>query len=290
MLEIMAPEPSLERLRLRIDEIDDEIHNLLLLRTDLVKQIGVLKQSRNMGRLPLRPSREATIIRRLVARHKGPFPINALFHIWRELLSGQSMVQSPFSVALCQDNTDSTCRNIVRDHFGASIKLLPLTSPHQVVKAVSEDTAPIGVLSVPSKAIEDPWWAILANPGNTLVHVISRVPVLKHKSDQPTDEDALMIGKVSPEPSGDDISVLAVKLRKNVNPTKKPRSLYINDVKVRFLATSLNRNQDDGELHLVSIDGFVRQDETILRDLVLSEESPVTEISVVGAYAKQLTV
>jgi hypothetical protein len=99
-----------------------------------------------------------------------------------------------------------------------------------------------------------------------------------------------MIGKVPPEPSGDDISVLAVKLRKNVDRTQIPRSLYMKDAKAKILATSLNPNQEDPEMHLVSIDGFVRQDEPVLRDLVVSEESPVTEISVVGAYAKQLTV
>ena len=286
----MPTEPSLEKLRLSIDGIDDEIHNLLLRRTDVVKQIGALKRSHNTGRLPLRPSREATIIRRLVTRHRGPFPINTLFHIWRELLSGQSIVQSQFSVALCQDSTDSPCRNIVRDHFGGSIKLLPLTSPHQVVKAVSEDTAPVGVLPVPSETIEDPWWAILARPSNTLVHVIARVPFLKQKTDKSAHDDALMIGKVPPEPSGDDISVLAVKLRKNVDRTQIPRSVYMKDAKAKILATSLNPNQEDPEMHLVSIDGFVRQDEPVLRDLVVSEESPATEISVVGAYAKQLTV
>ena len=36
----------------------------------------------------LRPGREALILRRLVARHRGPFSRAVLVRLWRELISG----------------------------------------------------------------------------------------------------------------------------------------------------------------------------------------------------------
>ena len=116
----MAKSTSLDALRLNIDAIDNEIHTLLLRRTDLVVEIGDLKRARNREGFSLRPSREAMIIRRLVARHSGPFPVAALVRLWRELLSGQVMVQSNFNIALFDPSTDATYRSITRDQFSAS--------------------------------------------------------------------------------------------------------------------------------------------------------------------------
>src|SRR3546814_7390778 len=63
--------PSLDDLRRQIDYIDDAIHDLLMRRPDLGRQIG---RATGQGGVFIRPGREARVLRRLVARHTGPFP------------------------------------------------------------------------------------------------------------------------------------------------------------------------------------------------------------------------
>src|SRR6185437_12724944 len=82
----MSRTVPLEDLRRRIDEIDDQIHDLLMRRAELVEAIGNSKKSENAP--VLRPGREARILRRLVARHRGRLPRSVLVRLWRELLSG----------------------------------------------------------------------------------------------------------------------------------------------------------------------------------------------------------
>src|SRR5437879_4340389 len=76
---------TLDDLRAEIDAIDDSLHDLLMRRAGLAGDIARLKATAPAGASgPLfRPGREAAIVRRILARHKGPFPPAALVRIWR---------------------------------------------------------------------------------------------------------------------------------------------------------------------------------------------------------------
>src|ERR1700728_3591680 len=92
------PAPSLDEMRRSIDAVDDRIHDLILERAALVESIAALKQS--SGQPVLRPGREAEILRRLLARHRGDFPRPSLVRLWRELLGGMVAMQGRFVVAV----------------------------------------------------------------------------------------------------------------------------------------------------------------------------------------------
>ncbi|MGH6989888.1 MAG: chorismate mutase, partial [Stellaceae bacterium] len=81
-----SPIASLEELRRRIDALDDRLHDLVMDRAELVAGVAALKRS--SGVPALRSGREAQILRRLVARHRGPLPRPSLVRLWRELLGG----------------------------------------------------------------------------------------------------------------------------------------------------------------------------------------------------------
>src|SRR5690242_2942055 len=85
---------TLDDLRGEIDQIDDAIHDLVMRRAALAERIGALKDSSARvdgvtaaGAAYLRPGREATVLRRLVGRHNGSFPLPALVRLWREIMS-----------------------------------------------------------------------------------------------------------------------------------------------------------------------------------------------------------
>src|SRR6185312_4896735 len=107
-LSVSAPDPvdphmsdstsSLDDLRRRIDEIDDQVHDLLMQRTRIVEAVAAAKKGNSIP--ALRPGREAVILRRLAGRHNGPFPRSALVRMWREMLAATVGMQTKFAVAV----------------------------------------------------------------------------------------------------------------------------------------------------------------------------------------------
>src|SRR5207237_3184930 len=83
--DIMSVTPSdLKGLRRRLDEIDDKLQDLLIDRAAIVSQVAASKKDRNQP--AFQPAREADIIRRLVGRHRGAFPVAQLFVLCRVCL------------------------------------------------------------------------------------------------------------------------------------------------------------------------------------------------------------
>ncbi|MBV9913984.1 MAG: chorismate mutase, partial [Sinobacteraceae bacterium] len=56
---------DLNELRAELDRIDDALHDLLMARAETVEEVGALRAK---GNVPLRPGREAAILRRLLQR------------------------------------------------------------------------------------------------------------------------------------------------------------------------------------------------------------------------------
>src|SRR5438067_9791420 len=155
--ETMSEIPSdLEGLRRRIDEIDDRLQDLLVERMEIVA--GVAAHKRSSGGLAAhQPAREAEIIRRLVSRNNGPFPSATLVRMWRELLAATVRLQGAFTVAVFVPPDAQGYWDLARDHYGSQTAMLPYRSTGQVIQAVTESQAAIGVLPMPEEADADPW-------------------------------------------------------------------------------------------------------------------------------------
>ncbi len=92
-----APRTGFHALRAELDRIDDELHDGLMRRAEIVPEIGALGAK---GGVPLRPGREASIIRRLLARNRPPLQPATVVRIWRELLAGSTAQQRAMLVAV----------------------------------------------------------------------------------------------------------------------------------------------------------------------------------------------
>ena len=168
-----AAKTSLDGLRREIDEIDNALHDLLMRRTELAREIGAAKGD---GGPYIRPGREAQVLRRLVARHRGIFPKPVLVRIWREIISAFAGLQGPLAVAVYAAEGAPDLRTRARDHFGSLTPVTEHGSARSVVRAVTEGSATIGLLPVPESDDEDPWWRLLANDGKGTPRIIARVP------------------------------------------------------------------------------------------------------------------
>src|SRR5690349_23776132 len=149
--------PDLETLRRRIDEIDDRLQDLLIERVSIVARVADSKQ-RSGGVAPHQPAREAEILRRLVARNNGAMQAASLVRIWRELPAATTRMQGPVSVAVYVPPAGPGFWDIARDHYGSHTPLLTFGSTLQVIRAVAEGRATVGVLPMPQEEETDPWW------------------------------------------------------------------------------------------------------------------------------------
>src|SRR5215831_14685205 len=144
----MSRTPSdLQHLRRRLDEIDDRLQDLLIDRAEIVSLVAASKKDGNQP--AFQPAREAEIIRRLVGRHRGTFPVATLIRMWREMLAATVRMQSPFSVAVFSPADRPGLWDLARDHYGSNTSMSAYDAANEVLRAVTGGAASVGVLPLP---------------------------------------------------------------------------------------------------------------------------------------------
>jgi chorismate mutase len=265
---------GLDALRAELDRIDDTLHGLLMRRARVVEQVA-----RSGKRSAYRPGREATIIRRLLRRHRGELPPQTLVRIWRELLAGTTAMQGRFAVAVCEPHGDAAFTQAAREHFGALTPLHAYGSPAQAMAEVSRGAAAVAVLPVPAETdnARDAWWTALLQRDEPRVHVVGRLPVWS-----PRPEGALSSGAGDRHhrtgcPDGDR-SLLRLQLHLCV-PRARPTTAL---AAAHRAPEAMILRRDHGVAHaLVEVDGFLTDCDPRLAGLDAALRGPV----VLGAYA-----
>ena len=97
----------LSLIRKKIDRIDNKIHDLIMIRAELVSDVVKEKRSENFKDIVIyRPAREHEILARLIKRHKGNISIISLISIWRNLISTYISIQGELKL-IFTNNIDS---------------------------------------------------------------------------------------------------------------------------------------------------------------------------------------
>lgn len=279
---------SLEQLRREIDRIDDSIHDLLMQRSQVVERIAAAKPS---GRVTLRPGREATILRRLLARHDGAFPKMALIRIWREMMGALVGLQGPFSVAVHAIGRSTASIELARNHFGTVAPLHAYRSAGQVVRAVVDGTASVGVVPLtPGTEIADeaePWWASLTVGSGEPPRVVARLPFAGTMpvKGSPEPLQALVIACRDHDETGDDRTVLVLETGPEVSRDRLRAVLSAGGLEPAELFAIYRHG--GVWLHLVEILGHVATADPRLA-MVVAPKDPISHVSVIGGYATPL--
>ncbi len=136
---------KLEKLRISIDGIDEEILNLLNKRAKVVLEVANVKRDTKLGFYS--PERERRILERLQGMNPGPFPNDALRVIFREILSASLSLEEPLKVACLGPLATFTHLAALR-HFGSSAQFIPVDSIKDVFETVQEGKAAYGVVPI----------------------------------------------------------------------------------------------------------------------------------------------
>jgi chorismate mutase len=248
----MSSTPSdLTRLRQRLDEIDDRLQDLLIDRAEIVAMVAASKKVRNQP--AFQPAREAEIIRRLVGRHHGAFPVASLVRMWREMLAATVRLQSPFLVAVFAPDDRPGFWDLARDHYGSNASLMGHDRVGQVIDAIVGGDAVVGLLPLPEADEADPWWPTLLSAAETAPRVLARLPFGARGNARTGGGDALAIGYGTFQKSGLDRTLLAAECATHVDRAQIPKLLAGLGLVCTFF-TSCDRN---GALSLIEIEGFV---------------------------------
>ncbi|MFZ0778464.1 MAG: chorismate mutase, partial [Xanthobacteraceae bacterium] len=174
-------DPSLADLRQQIDRIDEQMHELLIERGEIIDHLIAVKKTEETGSA-FRPAREADMMRRLVKRHHGNLPLDTAESIWRVIIATFTYVQAPFSVHADLSAGDALMRDSARFHFGFTVPFVPHMGASSVVEVVSESKGDLGLIPAFAIAGAGPWWAALEFAAAP--KIIARMPFLE-RADHP---------------------------------------------------------------------------------------------------------
>src|SRR3954468_11437218 len=212
---------TLQELREEIDRIDDALHDLLMRRAEVSHAIAKVKQPQagpSGSSIPaLRPAREAAILRRLLARHKGDLPPRVLVRIWREIIAASLRVQNKFHLHVYAADNQAGFADLAHDHFGSFTPIRTHTRPSLVVHACAEEAFSLGIVPLPEIEEAGPaWWAQLAPAGEKGPRVVAKLPFVQDGEEALS---AYAIGTVEQESSGDDTTLLLLEITPRVSRT-----------------------------------------------------------------------
>mgnify|MGYP002619618166 CR=1 FL=1 len=137
--------PELEQLRVRIDEIDRRLVELLNERARVVVEVGELK--RGTGQAIYAPHREAAVLRRVLGLNEGPLPARTIESIYRELMSGSFALERPLRIGYLGP-PGSFSHVAATTHFGSSVSFENLREIAGVFTEVSREHVDYGLVPI----------------------------------------------------------------------------------------------------------------------------------------------
>lgn len=273
---------TLDEIRQRIDALDDRIHDTLMERAELVLQVSEEKRKKNIQ--ITQPAREARMIRRLLARHKGVLPQMAVVRIWRELVGAVSLLQTGLKVAVATPDNQHDYWDLARDYFGSSLPMHRLNTAVSAISDVKEDKATFAVVPFPREDDEQPWWTYLGPNTQQEMRIIMSLPHGQDPINPNPDVQALVVSKAGFDASGEDCTFLLIQCDQ-----KHSRGRLVDIAKkagITALTMSSKRtaSQSSPALHLMEVEDFISRDDARLHNFIKGLEDPGGNILVVGGY------
>ena len=283
---------TLDELRQEIDEIDDALHDLLMRRADVTRAVAGIKRPSAGGRAvapggavapAVRPAREAQILRRLLARHRGDMPPSVIVRIWREIIAASLQAQAKFHLHVFGGENQNTFFDLAHAYFGALTPIRAHAKSSLVAHACAEEPDSLGIVPLPES--DDggaPWWAQLASAGQPGPRIIARLPFLNGDESYVA---AYVLGSVEQEPSGDDTTLLRLETAEDLSRARLTSLLKDAGFEATMIAAGHSAEKGQGSTALLAVAGFVAASDPRLAVLRQDAGEQLTNVDLVGGFA-----
>lgn len=199
---------ALRALRAEIDALDDRLHDLLMERARIIERV---KRDGGKRGVMIRPGREAQMLRRLLARHRGALPPQTIIRLWRELFTGALTIEGGLTIAVDDKNEDLAA--VAREHFGPLAPLRKHRSASQALNDLTNGAAQAAVMPIPSEADDDSaaWWTGLMHGGAPRLQIIAKLPFWAKRSEGLPTASAYVVAPILLDPSGHDHGLIGIE-------------------------------------------------------------------------------
>ncbi len=280
---------ALADLRAQIDRIDGALHDLLRDRVEIIDEVRKLKGKQHIY---IRPGREAQMLRVLTGRPQGKLPEGLIVRLWREMISGFTLMEGAIKVAVYSPEKGPNLWDHARDFYGSFTPLVETPSAVAAIKAVQAGKATVAVVPPPTQDDKDAWWPLLAADKTNVLTVFACLPFEMLKPGRTNARNVLpmglVVGRLYPELTGDDHSYIALQCV-HVPEAEMRRLLGKAGYKVKQMLTqSMGRGGSAPTAYLLETEGYVGRNDTRLARIRAMLGSRLQHMVPLGGYAVPL--
>ncbi len=141
-------EQKLNKIRDRIDSLDQQIQNLVNERARCAQEVAEVKLEYGDTEANFyRPGREAQVLRKVIERNAGPLSGEEMARLFREIMSACLALEQPMKIAFLGPEGTYT-HDASLKHFGHSVKTVPHASIDDVFRDVEAGFSHFGVVPI----------------------------------------------------------------------------------------------------------------------------------------------
>lgn len=280
--------PELGEIRSQIDAIDSQLCALIRQRTALSRQVAVAKKAEGNSR-PVRPAREAQIIRKMVERLGDEVPVVSVTRIWRELIAGAIEAHQGGLTVLVGGDADVW--DLSREHFGSAPRIEYCPDILVMLRRMRENVRTLAVLPAPVDDDPSPWWAEMLDVDGQQPRVCARLPFVSPTERRLNGFGAVAVAAgVEPEASGKDKTLLIVEYDLDFSRASVADGMRQVGWTVRDLISWRAPEASPINRVLVELDDFVAVDDPRLASVRDAARGHIVRIVHFGGYPSPISV
>ncbi|WP_373504153.1 chorismate mutase [Aestuariivirga sp.] len=211
---VLKQDTNLDDIRREIDAIDDAILYLLIRRFAATAKVRATKSTDGtLATSPLRPAREATMLRRLMDKGGNQLPPQLLVRLWRVILSASTQSQAPITVHVPRAVAETIDLRLgIAEHFNG-MRVEPHDSIEAAFRALAENRGDLAVVATDTR-----WADVFAASADEGLRLVSCLPAAGNT----TVPELLVFGHAEPQPSGDDETIFLTRSPVDLAGTGRP--------------------------------------------------------------------
>ena len=143
----MHDDDKLQQIRVRIDQLDEQIQELISQRADAARQVADIKLNAGEEAIYYRPEREAEVLTRVKERNRGPLGGEEMARLFREIMSACLALEQRLRIAFLGPEGTFTQAAALK-HFGHSVDTIAMNAIPDIFREVESGACHYGVVPV----------------------------------------------------------------------------------------------------------------------------------------------